>query len=208
MRSTDLVLALTLLAAAGASGCVGPHTVPPMGAAQIASDFESYTIQRVGFVPFQALHSARLAPQEVGSIETSFHAEFASGTPYDIIPLRAQDLAEIMPPEPFRRGWYPPEAIVALRDRYRLDAVLIGSVTARRVNPPMVLGAQIDLVSCETGQTIWSSDILLDASHEATRDALFVWAERELGEKHAASIALLSPRRFAHFAAFQMARML
>lgn len=206
MRTGGLVAALAV--AFLGSGCAGPHTVPAMASAEIASDFDTYSIRRVGFVPFRPLDRFVLAPQEVGTIETSFHAEFANGTPYDIVPLRGEDLAEIMPAEPFRRGWYPPDVIVTLRDRYRLDAIFIGSVTARRLTPPLVLGAQIDLVSCETGQTIWSSDILLDASVKDTREALQVWAERELGEEHAAEIALLSPRKFAHFAAFQMARLL
>ena len=177
-------LAALVALAFGAVSCVGPHTVPAMGSAEIASDFETYRIQRVGFVPFRPLDRFVLPTNEVSAIETSFHSEFATGTPYDIVPLRADDLAEIMPAEPFRRGWYPPEAILALRDRYRLDAVFIGSVTARRLTPPLVLGAQLDLVSCETGQTIWSSDILLDASSRDTRDALEVWAQRELGEEH------------------------
>ena len=200
---------LTLLClTGGVVGCIGPATVPAIGSAKVVSDFESYSIQRVGFVPFQPLHNARITSPDANAMETSFHSEFSAGTPYDIVPLNASDLAEILPPEPFRRGWYPPEAIVAMRDRYRLDAILIGSVTARRLTPPLVFGAQLDLVSCETGQTIWSSDILLDASMATTREALEVWASRELGQKHAASIALMSPRRFAHFAAFQMARML
>ncbi len=199
-----IVLSLTSIL----GGCVGPATVPAIGSARIASDFESYSIRRVGFVPFRPLHGAQSTAGDVRAMETSFHAEFSTATPYDIVPLNASDLAEILPTEPFRRGWYPPEAIVAMRDRYRLDAILIGSVTARRLTPPLVLGAQLDLVSCETGQTIWSSDILLDASSANTRLALETWADRELGQEHAASIALMSPRRFAHFAAFQMARML
>lgn len=196
------------LAAALAAGCAAPPQVPTMGAAQIVSDFDTYRIQRVGFVPFQPLHAAVLAPQEVGSIETSFHAEFAAGTPYDIVPLSEDDLSEIVKLEPFRKGTYAPEAVLAIRDRYRLDAILIGSVTARRVTPPLVLGVQLDLISCETGQTLWSGDILLDASLAQTREALELWASEELGEEHAARMAMISPRKFAHFAAFQMARLL
>ena len=179
-----------------------------MGSAEIVSDFESYTIRRVGFLPFLPLHSAQLGAADVSSIETSFHAEFSSGTPYDIVPLSAGDLSEIPQLEPFRKGTYAPEAIIAIRDRYRLDALLVGSVTARQVTPPLVLGAQMDLISCETGQTIWSADLLLDSSIAETRDALGVWAAEELGEEHAARMAMISPRKFAHFAAYQMARLL
>lgn len=201
------LLTLPVLAALVAS-CAAPTSVPTIGSAQIVSDFESYTIRRVGFLPFQPLHASQLAPQDVGSIETSFHAEFASSTPYDIVPLSESDLSEIADLEPFRKGTYAPAAILAIRDRYRLDALLVGSVTARQVTPPLVLGAQLDLISCETGQTLWSADILLDASIEATRDALRIWASEELGEEHAARMAMISPRKFAHFAAYQMARLL
>lgn len=204
LRSAALI---ALLAGFGA-GCAAPVSVPTMGSAEIVSDFQTYQIRRVGFLPFRPLHAAQLTPQEVGSIETSFHAEFAAGTPYDIVPLSREDLSEIVSLEPFRRGTYPPAAILAIRDRFSLDALLVGSVTARRVTPPLVLGAQIDLISCETGQTLWSADLLLDASIAATREGLEIWAAQELGEEHGARMAMLSPRKFAHFAAYQMARLL
>ena len=206
LRLLPLAL-LSLLAMLGA-GCKTTIEVPAMGSAEIVSDFESYTIRRVGFLPFLPLHSAQLGAADVSSIETSFHAEFSSGTPYDIVPLSVGDLSEIPQLEPFRKGTYAPGAIIAIRDRYRLDALLVGSVTARQVTPPLVLGAQMDLISCETGQTIWSADLLLDSSIAETRDALGVWAAEELGEEHAARMAMISPRKFAHFAAYQMARLL
>lgn len=205
--STRVVPSLALLGVLLTS-CATPVSVPTMGSAQIVSDFESYSIRRVGFLPFQPLHAAQLAAQDVGSIETSFHAEFSAGTPYDIVPLSKDDLSEIAQLEPFRKGAYAPEAILAIRDRYRLDALLVGSVTARQVTPPLVLGAQLDLISCETGQTVWSADILLDSSIAETREALGIWASEELGEEHAARMAMISPRKFAHFAAYQMARLL
>ena len=201
-------LALLSLLVMATIGCQTTIEVPTMGSAQIVSDFESYTIRRVGFLPFRPLHSAQLGAADVASIETSFHAEFSSGTSYDIVALSADDLSEILPLEPFRRGTYAPEAILAIRDRYRLDALLVGSVTARQVTPPLVFGAQIDLISCETGQTLWSADLLLDSSIAETREALGVWAEEKLGEEHAARMAMISPRKFAHFAAYQMARLL
>lgn len=196
------------LLASLAASCATTIAVPPLGSAQVVSDFESYTIRRVGFLPFRPLHGVQLPSSDVASIETYFHAEFSAGTRYDIVPLSPDDLSEIPYLEPFRKGTYSPEAILAIRDRYQLDALLVGSVTARKVTPPLVLGAQIDLISCETGQTLWSADLLLDSSVAATRDALELWASEELGEEHAARMAMISPRKFAHFAAYQMARLL
>lgn len=195
--------------AAAAAGCaLTPTHVPAMGSAQITSDFGTYSIRRVGVVPFQALDSLRLNQHEVGAIETGFHSEFSAGTSFDLVPLRGTDLAEVLPPDPFRKGWYSPETIQTLRDRYRLDALLVGTITSRKVVSPQVLGMQLDLVSCETGATVWSSGIVLDASREDTRDAVAVWASQELGDDHGAAMTLLSPKRFARFAAYQLARLL
>ncbi|QDV05038.1 hypothetical protein Poly30_05330 [Planctomycetes bacterium Poly30] len=179
-----------------------------MGSAKITSDFESYTLRRVGVLPFSEINKDPMAAHEVGAIETSFHSEFAAATPYDLVPLRAQDLAELLPPDPFREGWYAPATLRTLRERFRLDAILVGTITSRRVVVPQVLGVQLDLVSCETGQTIWSADLQLDASSEETREAIDSWAHGQLGEEHGAKMTLLSPKKFASFAAYQMARLL
>lgn len=213
MRSSIQVWALLLLALpacllGGLVGCQMTQDVPMMGSAQITSDFASYSLVRVGVLPFTELSKEPMTRHEIGALETSFHSEFAAATPYDLVPLRAVDLAEVLPPDPFREGWYSPSTLATLRTRFRLDAVLVGTVTSRRVVAPQVLGIQLDLVSCETGQTIWSSDLLLDASFEDTRRSIEIWAMHHLGEEHGARMAMLSPKKFAQFAAFQMARLL
>ncbi|WP_145194465.1 hypothetical protein [Planctomycetes bacterium Poly30] len=206
-RSSWSVLALVPWLVLGA-GCQMSRPVPMMGSAKITSDFESYTLRRVGVLPFSEINKDPMAAHEVGAIETSFHSEFAAATPYDLVPLRAQDLAELLPPDPFREGWYAPATLRTLRERFRLDAILVGTITSRRVVVPQVLGVQLDLVSCETGQTIWSADLQLDASSEETREAIDSWAHGQLGEEHGAKMTLLSPKKFASFAAYQMARLL
>lgn len=199
-----------LLALVAAGCAMGPAEVPMMGAAHIATDFDSYRLRRVALLPFRSLdgQGEALASHEVGALEASFHAELTGGTDYDLIPLRRHDLAAVLPPDPFRDGWYTAEAIRVLRDRFHLDGLLVGTVTSRRVVPPQVLGVQLDLISCETGATIWSADVLIDAAQRGTREAVGVWARRELGAEDDGAMVLLSPRRFAHFAAFQLARLL
>lgn len=208
MFSSSLRTLLTLAFALPVVGCLGPSEVPMMGAARITSDFDTYAIHRVGMVPFQALDEAELAPHEIGLVETAFHSEFVAGTSYDIVSLRGLDLDEVLPPNPFREGSYSPQTIRTIRDRYQLDAIMVGTITSRRVIAPQVLGVQMDLVSCETGATIWSSDLLLDAARQDTRDALDIWAQHELGDEHGAQMALISPLKFAQFAAYQVARLL
>ena len=202
----------TLAASAGLAlaACATPAPAPLMGSARIAADFDSYRLQRVALLPFRAVDrtTGTLAAHEVGSLETSFHTELASGTPYDLIPLRGEDLAAVLPPDPFRDGWYTPDAIRLLRDRFHLDGVMVGTITSRRVVPPQVLGVQLDLISCETGATIWSADLMLDAARTDVQEAVATWSNDDLGREDGGAMVLLSPRRYAHFAAYQLARLL
>ncbi len=207
-RARRSLIGWIVIALGSGVACVAPVEVPPMGSARITSDFSTYQVRRVGVVPFQAVEAMGLGSHEIGAIETSFQTELAASTTFELVPLRGTDLDEVLPPDPFRKGWYTPETIRTLRDRYRLDALMVGSITSRKVVPPQVLGIRLDLVSCETGATIWSSSLHLDASRQETRDAIELWAANQLGDQHASSLALLSPLRFAQFAAYQMARML
>ena len=112
--------------------------------------------------------------------------------------------------EPHRRGSFSAGAILDLARRYRLDALLIPTVTDLQVHPPQRLGLSVDLVSAETGQALWSSAVRLDAAQAATRESIETWARAHQGDvsDHTWEVTLLSPRRFARFAAFHLASLL
>lgn len=205
-----IALRIAALAAllAPLTGCAVDREVPLMGSARITTDFETYSIDRVGLLPFRALDSDAVAGHQVSEVARAFHSELSTATRYDVVPLSGDDLAEVLPPDPFREGSYTPQAIRTLRDRYRLDALLLGTITSQRVIRPQVVGAQLDLVSCETGATIWSADILVDGAREDVRRAIEVWADERLGDPDEAPITLMSPLKFTQFAAYQMARLL
>jgi hypothetical protein len=80
-------------------------------------------------------------------------------------------------------------------------------VTQERFYPPQLLALQADLVSAETGLVIWSSTVHLDASDPRVLDGLQVYYGNE-DDREAWRVALLSPERFARFAAFQIACLL
>lgn len=207
---SGVLRALAASAGLALAACATPGPAPLMGSARIAADFDSYRLERVALLPFRTVDRTMgtLAAHEVGALETSFHTELASGTPYDLIPLRGEDLAAVLPPDPFRDGWYTPDAIRLLRDRFHLDGVMVGTITSRRVVPPQVLGVQLDLISCETGATIWSADLMLDAARNDVQEAVAAWSKGNLGRDDGGAMVLLSPRRYAHFAAYQLARLL
>ena len=177
--------------------------------ARVVTDFESYDLHRVGLLP--------LVGQEVWSeqsepVQSGFLGELSRTTPFEVVHLGKGDLAEIPGSDPYRRGWYDPRTIIALAKRYQLDAVFVGTLADAQFFAPQRLAVQLDLVACETGAAIWSGSVHLDASDASVRDSLLIWAtdasDAEYRGSEPSDLALLSPRRFARFAAWQLSQLL
>lgn len=182
----------------------GPRSMPTLANAVVSSDFESYALRRIGLLPFSG---RGLSAQQGADLQRALHVELAQSTPFELVPLDAHDLAELEASDPHRRGWYRPRTIIGLAQRYSLDAILFGVVTQERFFPPQLLALQVDLVASETGLVIWSGTVNLDASDPRVVDGLQLYYGNE-DDQETWRVALLSPERFARFAAFQIACLL
>lgn len=177
--------------------------------ARVVNDFGSYELHRVGLLP---LVGASLRPEQSGPIQSGFLAELSKSTPFEVVSLTHADISEIPGSDPYRRGWYDPRTIIHLARRYQLDAVFVCTIADTQFFAPQRLAIQLDLVACETGAAIWTGAVHLDASDAEVRDSIMTWAADSDQHDHRGSeptdLALLSPRRFARYAAWQLARLL
>lgn len=178
--------------------------MPRLANAVVSQDFASYPLRRIGLPPFAG---RGLTEAQGLDLQRALHSELAQSTPFEIVQLDANDLAELEASEPHRRGWYKPKTIIGLTQRYSLDAILFGVVTQERFFPPLLLSLQVDLVSAETGLVLWSGSVHLDASDPRVVEGLELYYANEQ-EPEGWRVALLSPERFARFAAFQIACLL
>lgn len=179
--------------------------MPRLANAVVSSDFASYQLRRIGLPPFRG----RNLPEEQGlALQRALHSELSQSTPFEIVQLEGADLAELESSDPHRRGWYKPKTIIGLSQRFSLDGILFGVVTQERFFPPQLLSLQVDLVSAETGLVIWSGKVDLDASDERVVDGLRLYYGAHGDDDEDWHVALLSPERFARFAAFQIACLL
>lgn len=204
-RRIRTLLLLSLLAPAA---CHAPQRgVAVLGSGRWATDFDSYTIRRIGLVPFAG---GGLDNDASSVLSSAFFAEVSAVTTYEVVSLESQDLVEVPPSEPHRRGWYRPETVLGIARRFQLDALLIGTVTDRESFPHQRLGVQLELVAAETGMVIWSASVQLDSSQRDVRESVQAWVREQLGETDESEweLVLLSPSRFARFAAFQVAELL
>ena len=174
----------------------------------MSEDFDTYRIKRVGLVPFGG---AELDAEGDLALQDAFLSEMSRSAHFEIVRLAGADVDEIPGSEPYRRGWYKPATIIDLAARYKLDGLLVGTVTQRHPYPPQSLGVELDLVAAETGLVVWHGSIFLDATDDRVRRSLEEYYRSRnaaAGTKESAALTLLSPRRFAHFAAHHLAQLL
>jgi len=202
MRALLVVLAAAVLGV----GCVTTRSpeIPRLADAVVSSDFESYTLRRIGLPAFVG---RELSAQQGRDLQHALHTELAQSTPYEIVLLDERDLAELEASDPYRRGWYEPRTIIGLAKRYSLDGILFGTVSQQRFYPPQLLSLQVDMVSAETGLVIWSGTVDMDGSDQRVIDGLRIYYGND-EDRESWRVALLSPERFARFAAFQVACLL
>ncbi len=205
MRRTLLFLALGV----GLSACSSTRAnVGNLAHASVTSDFQTYGLRRVGLLPFQG---DGLDVESARELQAAFATELAAGSGLEIVPLAQADLEEVQKSEPFRRGSIKPATVLALAKRFRLDGLFAGTVTDARGYAPLRLCVDLDLVASETGLSIWSASAQLDASDERVRLGLEQWIQKNRAASAAnegSEIYLMSPRRFAQFAAAQIAALL
>lgn len=190
--------------------CATTHQdVELFGTARVVRDFTSYRLERVGLIP---LGGERTTAVQESVLQSTFYSELSRSTDFEIVMLDGDDLAEVPSSDPVRRGWYNPRTILGISQRFQLDALLIGTITDLQTFHPQRLSVQFDLVSAETGSTLWSSTLHLDAGEQCVREGLEAFYSHGEGDSAGSDepweLALMSPRRFARFAAWQVARLL
>jgi hypothetical protein len=197
------------LLALGGCNTIFEKSVEHLAVASVASDFQTYSIHRVGLLP---LIGRSVDEEHAQILQSAFFTELSMQTPFEIVPLRAKDLEEIDHRESYLLGNYQPEMVIDLARRYRFDAMFIGTVVDYQFYTPQQLSMEMELVATETGVAIWTGSIQLDGSSSRVRRSLKAFysksgaVESEDGEGW--ELALLSPRLFAQFAAWQIAKML
>jgi hypothetical protein len=206
MKRQHLLCALLL----GLLGCQGPRSAPILATGQLALDFKTYPLRRIGLLPVQTRGShPRAAHQEqIHDWTQAAYAQFSRSTPYEILPLDPVDLGELDLGEPLRSGSYRLEALAELARRNSLDGLLWVHVTGQRIYPPLALDLSAELVALESGQVIWTAAVHLDANDPAVLQGLEAYYRQDSTSGEVWTVALHSPQRFANFGLWQIAQLL
>ena len=180
----------------------------PLASAHRAVDFASYDLRRVGLLP---LSGKDLDHPREAELQTALRFELGRRAPYEIVLLNEADMAEIDSSRPHERGAYSTHAVIDSARRFRLDGLLVGTVTHFEPYAPQSIGLELELVAAETGLVVWSASLDIDTSDARVRRSIVSFQERRLdesGESGDLELMLLSPSHLMRFAASEVARTL
>jgi len=207
VKATTAVIGLLVAALAGCSpqhvalSLVRPARAPVNY--YRAAGLRAERLQRVALAPFEPGPADERAAQ---TVTQAFSHELAKLGRFEVV---------FPPTEP---GFFLPhtglkpdgtidvDALVRARKQLRVDAFLIGTVTAYKAYDPPLLGLKVQLVSATSGEVLWAADSTLDGSEPNVRrlartyhgqheddDTLYGWRA-----------VLVSPTRYARFFCFHI----
>jgi hypothetical protein len=117
------------------------------------------------------------------------------------VPLAA---AAVITPEAAQRNQIPVQALLALRDATRADAVLVGRIEQFRPFDPVAVGLSMALISCQDGAVLWSATAHFDGARAGVQEDVEQWygtAAGSIGETPSGwRQTLATPSRFGRYA--------
>ncbi|MDF1839109.1 MAG: hypothetical protein P1V35_14675 [Planctomycetota bacterium] len=173
-----------------------------LASARVVSDFDTYTLRRVGLMPINGMDPTLAESRELA---TMLAAEFAAVTGLEVLVLTPSDLSEVKEMNAHNRGEFNMRTIIEVGKRHRLDGLLVPTLTERNVFPPQRIGLQMDFVATETGMSLWFGNLAADASTKLTQQAVYDWTHNQFSDEHFDDgVVLISPKRFFRFACAQL----
>jgi hypothetical protein len=160
---------------------------------------------RVVVPPFQ---DETGSPQQAESVRAALMRALGKRQRFEMIPVGEHELREFLPPCTFDSGIIPRDVLLAAARRYRADGVLFGVLNQFRPYEPLVLGLSVELAAVGTGEVVWSSSGLYDASTKCVTQDVHNYSNTQLagtGSLEGWRIILMSPSRFTDYACSRVA---
>jgi len=192
--------ACTAAALLGSCQLTRPNRPKPINS-YLAEPSDLANVRRIMVLPFHAEAGITVDSTQV---RDAFVGELQKLRRFEVIPLADAAREDDMLNASLARGRISTEAMVRLCERYALDGLFVGSVTAWRPYTPAHLGLRTQLISVHSGSSVWAVDTIFDASDHTTISDLKHYVDttqRDDGNLHGWEMTLLSPAKFTNFVA-------
>ncbi len=169
-----------------------------------SEEYSNTTLHRVLLLPF-TIESRR--DKVVDEVTEAFYIELQKSAKFDIIiPQGFQDILS-QQKDIWNRGLIRPETLVEAKKRYKVEAIIFGTITQYQPYEPPILGIKIGMFSAMSGNIMWSSDAIFDSSESSVIKLVKSYHKKHYQRKQSLyewKIILLSMKRYAQFAAHYM----
>ena len=199
-RAVATVLAVAALLPTAACKLQRPPTTKAINS-YLAEPPDLANVRRIMVLPFGREAGVDADPQVV---RDAFVAELQKLRRFEVVPLPADAQEDDLLNQSVHRGRLSTEAMVRLCDRYALDGLFVGTVTAWRAYQPPHLGMRTQMISVHSGAVVWAVDAMYDSADRTTIDDLQLYAastQADDGSLHGWEMNLLSPTRFTTYVA-------
>jgi hypothetical protein len=162
-------------------------------------------VRRVVVLPFTA--AAGLVA-DTGLVRAAFLDELTKLQRFEVVPLPEAAPEDERLYRSLERGRLSTQDLVELGARYRVDGLILGTVTSWRPYLPPHLGLRVHLLSIHSATQVWAAEGLYDAADGAVREDLEEYAATFAAEEaslHGSEIHLISPRKFARYVCHRLA---
>jgi hypothetical protein len=169
-----------------------------------SEEYLNTRLHRVLLLPF-TIESQR--DKVVDEVTEAFNIELQKSSKFEIIvPQGFQDILS-QQKDIWNRGLIRYETIEEAKRRYKVDAIIFGTITQYQPYEPPVLGIKIGMFSAVSGNIMWSSDAIFDSSEASVIKLVKTYYKEHYKRKQSLygwKIILLSMKRYAQFAAHYM----
>jgi hypothetical protein len=169
-----------------------------------SEEYSNTKLHRVLLLPF-TIESRR--DKVVDEVTEAFHIELQKSAKFEIIvPQGFQDILS-QQNDIWNRGLIRSETIIEAKRRYKVDAIMFGTITHYHPYEPPVLGIKIGMFSAITGNIMWSSDAIFDSSEASVVKLIKTFYKEHYKRKQSLydwKIIKLSMKRYAQFVAHYM----
>ncbi len=179
---------------------LGPGYAKPKPVdAYFADPRDTALVRRVLVLPFDIDDQGDADPDLVWRI---FCQELQKTGRFEVLALPEEDRQKWLDNLPRLKGVFPMADLLDFCDRFGAQGVIYGTVTRFRAYKPPCLGLRLGMVSAQTGQVIWETDVLYDMADKRSLEDLRNYVATVCSPEdslHKWEMTLLSPRRFAAY---------
>jgi hypothetical protein len=140
-------------------------------------------------------------------VDFALNAELSKKAVFEVVPINRLEMETLVDRREISSvERVPGDLFRKLRDQYGVDGVMFNDLTQYSPYRPVALGMRSKLVDVESGNILWASDITMDSGNTNVAASARAY-QKVLGRDNFpvesdGGTVLMSPRLFAHFAAY------